>query len=223
MLARRGFLAGAVLATFTLRPALAGALPADMKGQERLDGWIRIDAPGRVTVFTGKAELGQGIYTALSQIAADCMGVAFERIHLVGADTAQTPNEGMTAGSMSVEYGGEALRTAAAEARAALLAAAAAAGGVPQERLVVEDGTIHDPQTGWSTTYWDVAGGGGADGLLHRDATGDVPTLKPDAYRAIGQSVPRIDIPPKVRGGEAYVQDMRLPGTVHGRVVRPPS
>ena len=218
---RRGFLAGAgaVVATFALRPALAAPLPADMKGQELMDGWVRIDPPGTVTVFTGKAELGQGILTALSQIAADGMGVAFERIRIVGADTSQTPNEGMTAGSMSVEYSGEALRTATAEARATLLNAAAGNGGVPAERLRVDDGAIRDPQTGWSTTYWDVA----AAGLLHHDATGDAPWTKPDAYRFIGQSVPRIDIPPKVRGGEAYVQDMRLPGTVHGRVVRPPS
>jgi len=219
-IARRDLLkgAGAIVASFALRPALAAAaLPTDMLKQPALDGWVRIDPPGTVTIFTGKVELGQGILTALSQIAADGMGVDFARIAIIGGDTSQTPNEGQTSGSQSVEYGGEALRDATAEARALLIATAAAARGVPPERLIVEDGTIRDPATGWSTTYWQVAG----TGLLHRDAVGT--TLPAPARRSIGQSVPRLDIPSKVRGGASYVQDMRLPGMLHGRVVRPPS
>ena len=222
MLARRDLLkgAGAVVAAFTLRPALAAvALPQDMVKQASLDGWVRIDPPGTVTIFTGKVELGQGILTALAQIAADGMDVSFDRIAIIGGDTAQTPNEGQTSGSQSVEYGGEALREATAEARALLVASAAASRGLPAERLIVEDGTIRDPDTGWTTTYWEVAGAG----LLHRDAPGGAPQKPPAAYRYIGRSVPRLDIPAKVRGGAAYVQDMRLPGMLHGRVVRPPS
>ena len=215
---RAALFGGVVVATFRIGPA-AAALPADMKGQDGLDGWVRIDAPDRITVFTGKAELGQGVYTALSQIAADGMGVAFARIQLVGPDTSQTPNEGQTAGSMSVEYGGEAIRAATSEARAVLVAAAAGRANAPAERLVVEDGTVRDPASGWSATYWELV----EDGMLHRPATGDVPFVPPAAYRSIGTPVPRIDIPAKASGGEAYVQDMRLPGTVHGRVVRPPS
>jgi nicotinate dehydrogenase subunit B len=222
MLARRSLLraAGAVVATFTLRPAFAEPdLPQDMGKQRSLDGWVRIDPPGTVTIFTGKAELGQGVLTALSQIAAEGLDVEFGRIAIIGADTAQTPDEGQTSGSQSIEYGGEALRAATAEARALLIATAAVAQRVPAERLVVEDGTIRDPQTGRSTTYWQVA----STGLLHRNAVGGVPQKPASAHRVIGKSIPRIDIPPKVSGGEIYVQDMRLPGMLHGRVIRPPS
>ncbi len=216
-LSRRTLL-GVVVASFTLR-AHAADLPADMVKQPGLDGWIRVDPPGTITVFTGKAELGQGIHTALSQIVADIMDVAFDRIVIVAPDTSRTPDEGQTSGSQSVEYGGEALRVAAAEARALLLAAAAASGNVPAARLTVLDGIVSDPDTAWSTTYWQVA----TAGMLHRPATGDWPQKPASAHTVIGQSVPRIDIPPKVRGGAIYVQDMRLPGMLHGRVVRPPS
>ena len=217
-LSRRALL-GVVVASFTLRPALAADLPADMVKQPALDGWIRVDAPGTITVFTGKAELGQGILTALSQIVAEEMDVAFHRIAIIPADTARTPDEGQTSGSQSVEYGGEALRVAAAEARALLVAAAATAGDIPVGRLTVLDGIIQDRDTPWSTTYWNVA----SEGLLHRSASGDVAQKPAAQHTIIGQSVPRIDIPPKVRGGAIYVQDLRLPGMLHGRVVRPPS
>ena len=217
-LSRRALL-GSIVATFALRPALAAELPADMAKWQNLDGWIRVDPPGTITVFTGKAELGQGILTALSQIVADIMDVAFHRIAIVSADTSRTADEGQTSGSQSVEYGGEALRVAAAEARALLLSAAAASGNIPAERLTVLDGIISDRDTPWSTDYWQVV----SAGLLHRPATGDVAQKPASQHTIIGQSVPRIDIPPKVRGGAAYVQDMRLPGMLHGRVVRPPS
>ncbi len=220
-LSRRMLLAGAgtVVAGFSLRPARAATLPADMVKQPALDGWIRVDPPGTITVFTGKAELGQGILTALSQIVAEVMDVSFARIAIVAPDTARTPDEGQTSGSQSVEYGGEALRVAAGEARALLVAAAAATGRVPVERLTVLDGIVSDNDTAWSTTYWQVA----TEGLLHRPATGDVPQKPASQHSVIGQSIPRVDIPPKVRGGAIYVQDMRLPGMLHGRVLRPPS
>ena len=221
ILARRGFLvgAGAVVASFTWRPATAATLPADMVKRPNVDGWIRIDPADTVTVFTGKAELGQGILTALSQIVADGMDLAFGRIRIVSADTALTADEGQTSGSQSVEYGGEALRVAAANARALLLSAALAGKDIPPERLQVADGTIHDPLTGWATDYWTLANAG----LLDRPADPAIAHKPPEQHTVIGQSIPRIDIPAKVRGGAAYVQDMRLPGMLHGRVVRPPS
>jgi hypothetical protein len=100
-----------VLAQQAARPSLPGSLNTN----RMLDGWIRINANGTVTVFTGKCELGQGILTALAQIAADELDVAYERIEMVSADTARTPDEGMTAGSQSVENSGTALRFACAE------------------------------------------------------------------------------------------------------------
>ena len=103
---------------------------------------------GTVTVFTGKCELGQGILTALAQIASDELDVAYERIEMVSADTARTPNEGMTAGSLSVENSGTALRFACAEARQILLELAAAKLGVAVASLSVSDGTVTGSRQG---------------------------------------------------------------------------
>ena len=107
-----------------------------------LDAWMRIDADGTVTVFTGKVELGQGIVTALAQIAAEELDLPLARVHMISGDTARTPNEGVTAGSQSIEYSGTALRLAGAEVRAILLDAAAKKLGVAPDTLKVSDGTI---------------------------------------------------------------------------------
>src|SRR4029079_14555431 len=121
-----------------------------------LNGWIRVNPAGTVTVFTGKCEFGQGIVTALAPITAEAHGVAYERVESMSADTARTPNEGMTAGSLSVENSGTALRFACAEVRQILLKLAAAKLGVAVARLTVADGTV----TGaGSVTYWELARG----------------------------------------------------------------
>src|SRR5688572_1384172 len=127
-----------VLAQQAARPSLPGSLNTN----RMLDGWIRINANGTVTVFTGKCELGQGILTALAQIASDELDVGYERIEMVSADTARTPNEGMTAGSLSVENSGTAVRLACAETRQILLDLAAAKLGAPVASFSVTDGTV---------------------------------------------------------------------------------
>jgi len=192
-------------------------LPGSLNTNRMLDGWLRINPDGTVTVFTGKCELGQGILTALAQIATDELDVAYERIEMVSADTARTPNEGMTAGSQSVENSGSALRYACAEARQILLGLAAAKLGASADRLMVSDGTI----SGGSgrVTYAELA----RDANLKREATAQVKPKPATQHKTIGKSVQRRDIPSKVTGGRSYVQDMRLPGMVFGRVVRPPS
>ncbi len=201
-----------VLAQQAARPSLPGSLNAN----RMLDGWLGIHANGRVTVYTGKCELGQGILTALAQIASDELDVAYERIDMVSADTARTPNEGVTAGSLSVENSGTALRFACAEARQMLLDLAAAKLGVPAAKLAVADGTI----TGSGTvTYWDLA----READFRREATASVRPKAASQHRLIGKSVPRRDLPAKVAGTPSFVHDMRLPGMVYGRVVRPPS
>ncbi len=225
---RRKFLkqSGAIVATFSLagltdplaiaqqaRPALPGGL----NNNRMLDGWIRINANGRVTIHTGKCEIGQGILTALAQIAADELDVAYERIEMVSADTARTPDEGMTAGSLSVENSGTALRFACAEARGLLLAAAAQKLNVAVDKLSVADGAISASPV--RVTYWDLV----KDINLKREATAVAKPKPPSQHTVIGKSVPRRDLPAKVTGGAAYVQDMRLPGMVFGRVVRPSS
>ena len=127
---RRDFLktAGAIIVGFSwsvpgvlAQQASPARLPGSLNDNRMLDGWLRINLNGTVTIFTGKCELGQGITTALAQIASDELDVAYDRIEMVWADTARTPNEGMTAGSQSVENSGTALRYACAEARQILL------------------------------------------------------------------------------------------------------
>src|SRR5580704_5639669 len=137
MLSRRRFAqaAGIVIATFALSPhsaigQTAPNLPFSLRNNRRLEGWIRLEADATVTVFTGKAELGQGILTALAQIAAEELDVGLDKIRMVSADTSRGPDEQYTFGSQSVEQGGSAIRAASAEARGLLLAAAARRFGV---------------------------------------------------------------------------------------------
>ncbi|MFZ4410073.1 MAG: molybdopterin cofactor-binding domain-containing protein [Paracraurococcus sp.] len=220
-LTRRGLGAAAAGLTllFSLSPATAQkALPGSLQTNRRLDAWLRINADGTVTVFTGKVEIGQGAVTALMQFAAEELDVAPSRIRMVSGDTALTPDEGFTAGSQSMENGGAALRYAAAEARAILLDLAAARLGVPAASLTVADGTIAAPG-GATTTYWAVA----QANSLQREATASVAPKPAAQHRIVGSSVPRLDIPAKVTGGAVYVQDMRLPGMLFGRIARPPS
>jgi CO/xanthine dehydrogenase Mo-binding subunit len=223
---RFGQAAGALVLGFTMlpraraqAPAPPGHLPGSLDHNRRLDAWLRIDAEGTVTVFTGKVELGQGAKTALAQIAAEELDVALGRIDVITADTALTPDEGYTAGSQTIEYSGTALRLAGAEARHILLELAAQKLGVPVERLSVTDGIVSAKDHAALTSYWDLV----KPGLLQRDATGAVKPKPPAGHTIVGTAVERIDIPGKVTGAVAYVHDLRLPGMVFGRVVRPPS
>ena len=195
----------------------APRLPGSLNTARRLDAWLRI-GPDGITILTGKVELGQGAVTALCQMAAEELDVAPARMRIISGDTAATPDEGYTAGSQSVEYGGIALRYAAAEARAILLDLAAQRFGVPMEGLRVDDGTIRAPD-GRSIAYEALA----AANPLAREASGRVAPKPPAAHRLVGTSLPRLDIPAKVMGEAIYVQDMRLPDMLFGRVVRPPS
>jgi len=199
----------------TERPA---HLPGSLDGNRLLlSAWLRVNPNGTVTVFTGKVELGQGIASALAQVAADELDVGYRRIEMVTADTSRTPDEGFTAGSQSIEQSGTAIRFACAEARQILLAAGAARLGVEAGGLMVADGTIVAPG-GRHTTYWDVT----TDAMLRREATAKLKPKTAADFKLIGQSLARRDIPPKFTGGAAYLQDLRLPGMVHARIGRPP-
>ena len=216
---RRAFIArgGALIVSFSLVPRLAGAqaarLPGSLRTEPMLDAWIRIGADGRITVFTGKAELGQGIKTALLQVAAEQLMVEPGRIELVTADTARTPDEQYTAGSQSMQDSGTAILHAAAQARGLLADLAAKRLGVPAERLAIRDGTIN------GVAYGELVAGE----VLHVRAQAQSPLRSRDARSVMGKSLPRIDIPAKLTGQAIYVQDLRLPGMVHARVLRPPS
>ncbi len=192
--------------------------PGSLKEAPYLDSWIRIEASGAITVFTGKAELGQGLKTAILQVAAEELDVPLASLKLVTADTAQTPNEGYTSGSRSMPDSATAVRNAAAQVRALLIEEAAKRAGVPPEQVHAENGAA-TLQDGRRYTYGELVSGV----MLHVEAQ-PVSRLKdPNALKIIGKPVKRVDIPAKVTGGQAYVQDMRLDGMVHGRIVRPPS
>jgi CO/xanthine dehydrogenase Mo-binding subunit len=198
---------------------VAPKLPGSLKSFPLLDSWIEIDATGRATVFTGKAELGQGIRTALIQVAAEELDLPPAAIELVTVDTERTPDEGLTAGSHSMQDSGTAILNAAANVRMLLTQAAAKAWSVAPETLTTTgDGHIQAAD-GRLAAYGDLA----ASLSLHVEAIPDAPRRPPASFRTIGTAMPRVDIPAKLTGGPAYVQDMRLPGMLHARVVRGPS
>ena len=194
------------------------ALPPTLDANRRLDRWVRINADGTVTVRTGKVEIGQGIVSAMAQIAAEELDVGYARICMVPVDTSVSPNEGSTTGSRSIEEGGSALRQVCAEVRDVLLHAAARKLDAGLESLSVKDGTIRVRASRQSTTYWELA----AEVDLARDATGQVSPKQASELELVGKAVPRLDIPGKLTGA-AYIHDLELPGMLHGRVVRPPS
>jgi nicotinate dehydrogenase subunit B len=215
---------GVVLATFVLPSASAigqtpANLPFSLRANRRLEGWIRLEPDETVTVFTGKAELGQGILTALAQIAAEELDVGFDRIRMVSADTSRGPDEQYTFGSQSVEQSGGAIRAASAEARGILHAAAGHRFGVRTEDLMVTNGTIVAAD-GRRATFWELAKE--SAGLLKGDIALATAPKRPSDYSIVGKSLNRIDLPGKLTGAPSYVQDMRLPGMIFARAVRPP-
>jgi CO/xanthine dehydrogenase Mo-binding subunit len=196
----------------------AGKLPGTLNANNRLDRWVTVNADGTVTVRTGKVEIGQGIVSAIAQIAADELDVDYARIRMVAVDTAVSPNEGSTTGSRSVEEGGESMRQACAEVRDLFLHAAARRLGAGLESLAVEDGTVRVRGSGRTVTYWELA----PEVDLARGASGEARPKHAEELRVVGTTLPRLDIPGKVAGG-AFIQDLELPQMLHGRIVRPPS
>src|SRR6516165_870945 len=193
-------------------------LPPLLAANPRLDQWVRFPSPGRVEVSTGRVEIGQGVLTAMLQIAAEELDVSPERIVLQTGDTDLTPNEGYTAGSQSIQFGGVALRLACAEVRALFLDHAATTFGYSRADLAVRDGAIMQRGNPTGHDYWSLAAG--VD--LTRHATGQSPTKSVGDYRVVGRSGARIDLAVKVLGGPVFIHDMVLDDMVHARVVRQP-
>jgi nicotinate dehydrogenase subunit B len=190
------------------------------KPTSQLDDWLAIAADGSVTAFSGKVELGTGTRTALAQIVAEELDLPLERVHLVMGDTGTTPNEGYTAGSMTISSSGSSLRQAAAEARRALLELASSLLDAAPDELAVSDGVIsvvHDPTR--RTTFAELMGGK----AFNRQVPDDAPQKSPQEYRLVGTSAARLDLLSKVSGASSFIQDVRLPGMLHARLVRPPS
>ncbi|MFI5317911.1 MAG: molybdopterin cofactor-binding domain-containing protein, partial [Myxococcota bacterium] len=194
-------------------------IPPSLQRNPDLDTWLRIGADGTVTVYTGKVELGQGIVTALARIAAEELDVSLARVRVRTADTADGPNELYTVGSNSLEESGTALRLAAAEARQHLLSLAAAELGVPALALEVEDGAVRAPGIERKTSWFELFGGK----RFERKVTGSARPKPRAEYRILGRPGARIGMEALVTGGTVFVQDLRLPGMLHARVVRAPS
>jgi nicotinate dehydrogenase subunit B len=222
-LSRRQFLAGAgaLVVSFRLYPIKAqppggGALPRFLAAYPEVDSWLRIGADDAITIMTGKVELGQGLKTALLQIAAEELEVAPSDIAVITADTEYAPNEAYTAGSRSIEDSGMTIRRAAAEMRQLLLELASERFGVPAAQLRISDGVIS--HNGGSVRYSELVG----DRTINRRVSAETPLKAPASYRHVGQSWPRVDLPAKVFGGEAFIQDLRPQGMLHARTVHPP-
>jgi CO/xanthine dehydrogenase Mo-binding subunit len=199
--------------------AVAGpSLPASLQANRRLSRWLRFHAEGYVEVLSGKVEIGQGILTALAQIAAEELDVAPAQVRMVAASTATSPNELFTSGSLSIQDSGTALRFVCAEARAIFLAAAAQRLGVAVESLSVVNGDIVSA-AGARTSYWALAG----VVLLERDVTARATPKDTAAHRIVGAPATRLDLPDKIFGAACFIHDLDLPRMLHGRVCRPPA
>ena len=201
-----------------LRPgSLSVVQPAVSGADAAFETFIKITADGSVTAFNGHVDLGTGIRTALGQIVAEELDVSFARVVVVLGDTSVVPNQGPTIASETIQITAVPLRNAAAQARLFLLARAAERLDLPVEELAIEDGLIRG-RDNRSVSYGELI----ADETVRLELADDVPVKAVDAYTIVGQSVPRTDLPAKATGELVYVHDVRLPGMLHGRVVRPP-
>ena len=194
-------------------------LPGPLNENPNLDRWVAFPSPGKVTVLTGRVELGQGVLTAMAQIAADELDIAMERITVRSGDTEKAPNEGYTAGSQSIQFGGVAMRQACAEVRALFLDQAAKVLGCKTNELSIRDGSIYRNGTSTGQDYWTLAG---AIDLACK-ATGAAVRKPVSDLKSVGASGARLDLPAKIFGGSIFIHDMQLDGMVHARVVRQPN
>jgi len=201
----------------------------DYLDPRQLDSWVAVRDDGTVIVSTGKVDLGTGIETALAQIASDELDVPFNRIHMSMGDTAKTVDQGRTAGSNTIQAAGQHLRQATASARVELLKMASTRLDVPVERLTVTDGVVSDTSNpAKSVSYAALVGGKTFN--ITMPVTGQqgglqiAPAIKPKKYtdyKVVGTSVKRVELPAKLTATFTYTPDVRVPGMLHGRVIRP--
>lgn len=197
--------------------ASALSLPPSRHADPKLvSGCLAIGADGRVTIYTSKIDWGTGLRAAFRQLVAEELDLPVDRIDMIESDTAITPDQGGTGGSYSVARAGVTIRQAAATARAALLDMASKRFGVPIGALSVSDGTIAGPG-GRSASYASLA----AERRLEMPIDNAAQLKSPAHYKVVGTSVHRPDVPAKVTGTHTYVHDLRVPGMLHARVVRP--
>ena len=190
--------------------------PAVVATKSQFETFIRITADGAVTAFNGHVDLGTGIRTALGQIVAEELDVSFARVIVVLGDTSRVPDQGPTIASETIQISAVPLRKAAAQARQFLIARAAERLELPLEELAIEDGLVRGHNR--SISFGELIG----DDIIRLELADDVKVKSIDAYKIVGQSVPRVDLAAKATGELVYVHDVRIPDMLHGRVVRPP-
>ena len=232
-LSRRAFIkgSGALVVGFSVArlteglgtaPGSALAQRLDGAGSSQLDAWIAIAADGNVTAYTGKCELGHGLYTAQMQLIAEELAVPFNRVKLIQCDTALTPDQGTTSGAQShpTNFNQGNLALAGATAREALLQRAATRLGVPIDQLVVSDGVVSvRTDASKKVGYGELVAGRPFAVPLNPAAK----RRPPSEWTVLGTAVPRVEFPEMVTGRFEYVHNVRVPGMLHGRVVRPPA
>jgi nicotinate dehydrogenase subunit B len=184
-----------------------------------VDGYFSIHADGRITLYCGKVDLGQGIRIAIPQMAAEELGIDVAKIQMIDGDTALTPDQGPTAGSSGIMRGGVQIRQAAATARQALIAVAATQMNVPIDSLDAIDGEVRPIVGGKGIAFQNLIGN--QQFKLKIDSKAKL--RNPNTYRYVGKGLPRPDVPAKVTGTHVYMQDFSLPGMLHARVIRPQS
>jgi nicotinate dehydrogenase subunit B len=212
-----------LLVSFAIRPSGSAAVWRSQNTRtqplvlDEVGSFLAIGRDGTVTVFSGKVDLGTGVRTALSQIVADELYVSIASVTVVTGDTALTPDQGPTYGSLSIEAGGSQLRQAAATARDALIELAGRRLQIDPGTLLVQEGRIGTGRR--SITYAELLDGESLDLKVNPK----IPTKHPADYRIVGKSIPRLDVPDKCTGRFTYIQDFRVPDMLHSRVVRPPA
>ena len=222
---RRQFLqgTGALVVSFTFTPFMGEVLAQNAPGfvqpktvaLDEVQGFVAINRDGTVTIYSGKVDLGTGVRTAITQIAAEELDVPFAKVNVIQGDTLTTPDQGPTYGSLSIQIGGMQIRQACATAREALKNKAAASLGVSSNEVMTKDGVCSAANK--SIQYVDLLGSDTINIKLNPNA----PLKKPADYTVVGKSVARLDIPAKLTGEFTYMQDFKVPGMLHARVIRP--
>ena len=217
-----GFGATGLVARFGLSPLPTAAQGINGAPSNQLDSWIAIAADGKVTAYTGKCELGHGLHTAQTQLVAEELGVPFNRVTLLQCDTGLTPDQGTTSGAQShpTNFNQTNLALAGATAREILIQRAATRLNVPAQQLVARDGAVTsrtDPSK--RVAYGDLIAGAKFGTALNANAA----RRPQNEWTILGKPIPRIELPAMVTGQFEYVHNVRVPGMLHGAVVRPPS
>jgi len=221
MIDRRSLLqaTGALVVTFSLTPSGAEAQSASAAktvSPDRVDGFLAIGTDGKVTVYSGKVDLGTGVLTALTQIVAEELDVPMSDVAVIQGDTALTPDQGTTSGSFSIQNGGIQLRQAAATARRAILRQASVVLRRDISTLAIRNGVV-GAAIGPNLPIGELV----TDTMLARDIDKEAPEKAAADYTIVGKPVPRLDIGDKILARFTYMQDFKIPGMLHGRVVRP--